>query len=171
MNCNPCESYECVEVLVNPCSTGTALGIEADETGSWVARLSFAGVYREFGISVTMGESISILTALLNENGVHELQLYDNTDTLFGCYKVRTRISYNVPDAPVPSPYVVNGWEWDEVESAGNTVAIDADELSPIIWLDSNPINWANNGITFIDGVLDMSAIGGFTGTISYQYK
>lgn len=171
MNCNPCETYDCVEVLVNPCSTGTDLGIESDQTGSWVARLSFNGVYREFGISVTEGESISILTALLNENAVHELQLYDNDDVLFGCYKVRTRISYNVPDAPVPSPYVVNGWDWGSVVAAGNTVAIDADELSPIIWLDSNPIDWVNAGVTFIDGVLDLTFIGGFTGTISYQYK
>lgn len=166
-----CTTYICQEVWLNPCTVGTDIGIEATETGVWTARLGFNGVWRAFGVSVEDGEDIAILTRLLNENYVHELRLYKLDGSLYNCYHLKTLPTYNVDDATIPSPVTEPTWDWDEVASAGNTVAIDANELSPIIWLDSNPINWDAAGITFISGVLDMTAIGGFTGTISYQYK
>lgn len=167
-----CTTYICQEVWLNPCTTGTDTGITATEDGVWTARLGFNGVWRAFGVSVESGEDIAILTALLNENYVHELRLYKLDGSLFNCYHLKTRMTFNVNDADIPSPVApVSGWDWDEVEASGNTVEINATELSPIIWLDSNPINWDAAGITFEDGVLEMSAIGGFTGTISYQYK
>lgn len=171
-----CETYIPLCVDVNPCNIATYIGITPTEgdSGNWLSELWFNGVKTSFGTAVILGEEISILTALLNENYVHEYRLYNNENELYGCYKIHTTLSKNVAGAPVP-PAVAGSWDWQSVAAAGNTVtsAYFTGELSPIIWLDSNPIEWAAAGITqdAETGTLNLVSIGGYTGTISFQYR
>src|SRR4051812_14022860 len=116
MSCN-CETYTCVEVWLNPYSTGTALDIEATETGTWTGRIEFNGTWREFGVSVIQGEEIAIFTSLLNENYIHELRLYNIAGQVVNCYKLKTLLSNSVADAPLPSPGN-NTWQWATITTA-----------------------------------------------------
>lgn len=169
-----CTNPVCKEVFVNPCSVGTNTGIKATETGTWTAVLEFNNAFKTFGVSVTDGEAISILTELLNENYAHEFRLYDTNDDLVDCYILNTRLNYNVADAPAPAP-AADTWEWGSVTvgSLANTVTDDlfAGDVSPIIWLNGNPVDWDANGITKNDDELDFTAIGGVSGIIRFQYK
>lgn len=174
MSCN-CETYTCVEAMVDPCNVGTSLPIAADETGTWTAQLLFNGVWRQFGVSVIDGETIAILTKLFNENYTHELRLLRVNGTLFGCFHVKSMLSIGVSDAPVPAPGN-NTWQWATVTATGgNTVQSNLWKgvISPIIWINSTPINWADAGITqnATTGTLDFAAVSGVSGFISFQYK
>lgn len=172
MSCG-CPETICVEVNVNPCTTGTVLDIEATETGIWTGVLEFNNTWKHFGIAVTDGQDISILTALLNENYVHDLVLYDTSGNKT-CYRLKTRYTSFVPDAPVPEGHA-DIWEWKELNMSGNTLVSPylTGEVAPIIWMDSNPTRWGAQGITHDDetGTLDFTTVGGFEGVITFQYK
>lgn len=168
-----CSTYECLEAWVNPCNAGTYIGITADETATWIMRLEFNGAWKQFSVSVTDGQQVSILTSLLNENYKHELRIYSSLMELLGCYWLKTSYTSDVADAPV-SP-ILGAWQWATLTVDGNTVTDDvlSGEISPIMWMDGNSIEWEDNGITHDPETetLNFSAIGGYTGEISFQYR
>lgn len=173
MSCD-CDNPIKICVELNPCNTGTYIGINATETGTWVGKIYFNGAVKKFGVEVTEGDEIAILTSLLNEDYVHEFKLYDTTGELVDCYKLHTELTQSVSDAPIP-PVADGSWDWHSLTASGNTLVSDyfTGELSPIIWLDSNPLEWSAAGIIQDDatGTLDLTNIGGYTGTISFQYR
>lgn len=176
MSC-PCQTYNKVCVNVSPCNSGTLIGITPTEgdSGTWIGEIYFNSAKTKFGVEVEIGEEISILTTLLNESYVHEFRLYNTAEELYGCYKLHTTYSRNVSGAPVP-PVATGAWDWHSLEMPGGNDIVSAyftGELSPIIWLDSNPIEWAAAGITqdAETGTLNLVSIGGYTGTISFQYR
>lgn len=179
MSCD-CETYivKCVEV--NPCNTGSYIGIDATETGTWTGKIYFNGAVKKFGVEVTEGEEIAILTSLLNENYVHEFKLYDTVNDLVGCYKLQTELTQNVADAPVP-PVADGTWDWQTVIVTTDTMTVTSDyftgDLSPEIWIDGNPVNVSMNGITGTGtGTLNFTTYGGIYGAgtpvrIDFQYR
>lgn len=180
MSCE-CEDYECVQVLVNPCTTGTTLPIEANQTGTWEGHLYFNGGVKTFGINVTSGQDISILTALLNENYRHEFRLYNTSGALHGCYRLKTVYTTTVDDAPVPTPGS-DMWQWYEggIAVSGVTGEVQNDafldvELPPIIYIDGSSFKWEAAGVTHDPetGILDFTgyAYTPVTGVIDFEYK
>lgn len=170
MACN-CTEYECHDVWVNPCNVGTYIGIEATSTGNWRAVLEFNSSYREFGVAVEEGEQIAFLTSVLNESYVHELRLYDENDTFVGCYKLKTHLTQSVSGAPVIPP-ADDTWQWGSATGDG-TVNLDSElltgDISPIIWINEQPFDWAANGVTQgANGLIFPFAV---SGTIYFQYK
>lgn len=172
-----CESYIIKCVNVNVCNVGTWTGITPaeGESGTWTGEIFFNGAKTEFGLEVEIGEEISILTSLLNENYVHEFRLYDTEGALFNCYKLHTTYSKTVAGAPVP-PVSSGVWDWICLTANGNTVVSPylEGEISPGLLMGSGgEINWSENGITHDaeTGTLDLTAIGGFVGTICLQYR
>lgn len=171
-----CSSYSCIDVGVNSCNTGTLLNITAPATETMLAKLEFNGVIREFGISTTAGEKIAILTSLLNECYVHVLRLYRADGSLHACYRLTTQPSYDVANAPVPTPGD-NIWNWQTVTVASltHTVASEYFEgsLSPIIWINGSQFAWAAMGVTHDPdtGTLDFTGYRQVKGSISFQYK
>lgn len=170
MDCR-CESYQCVSVGVNPCTTGTSLGIEAAMTGNYTAWLEFNGTITEFGVSATEGEDIAILTSLLNEQYTHELRLTDPEGETT-CYRVKTYPSFTASGAPVP-PIDNDTWQWAEIEGITDTDTVDnvllTGDVSPMIWLNEQPLNLELQGITqTATGLVFPYTI---SGTLSFQYK
>lgn len=173
MPCN-CTNPTSICVFVNPCNSGTLIGItpETGESGTWTGRIEFNGGWTEFSVEVEAGEEISILTTLLNENYVHELIL-TNISGDETCYKLRTQYSRNASGAPV---LPVGTWDWACIEANGNTVTSPylAGEIAPILYMGAGgDINWDENGITHDaeTETLDLTAIGGFVGVICLQYR
>jgi len=167
-----CEDITCVDVYVNPCSTGTDTGIVASQTGNYRALLEFNGVSTNFSVAVTTGEKISFPTFLLNEDYKHQLKLFDTSDEFIGCYSLNTHIALNIADYPVTPPETA-AWQWGELTVNGNTVDSNllTGDISPIIWLNEQPLNWANQGITQTSTGLDFTTIGGAYGNLVFQYK
>jgi hypothetical protein len=169
MDCR-CESYSCVSVGVNPCNVGTSLGIEAAMTGNYIAWLEFNGTVTEFGVAATEGEDIAILTSLLNEQYTHELRLTDPMGDI-RCYKVKTYPSFTASGAPV-IPVDNDTWQWGQVFNiSGNTVDSEllTGDISPYIWLNEQPLDWEEQGITqTATGLLFPYTVSGILG---FQYK
>lgn len=167
-----CEIYECRDVWVNPCNVGTYTGIEATSTGNYRALLEFNGAFREFGVAVQEDQDIAFLTSVLNANYVHELRLYDENDNLFGCYKLKTHLTQSVSGAPVIPP-ADDTWQWGQITANGNIVdsVLLTGDISPIIWVNEQPVDWVAQGIVQTGTGLDFTSIGGAFGTISFQYK
>lgn len=181
MACTECLGTPvCLEAYVNPCSTGTYIGLVATETGTWTMRLEFNGVWKYFGVEVVEGEEIAILTSLLNEKYVHQLKVYNTANELVDCYKLKTHISFNSTNAPVP-PVADGAWDWETVIVTTDTMTVTSDyftgDLSPEIWIDGNPVNVSMNGITGTGtGTLNFTTYGGIYGAgtpvrIDFQYR
>lgn len=169
-----CETVTNVCIFVNPCNDGTGIGITATETGTYTARLEFNGVYRQFGVQATEGEEISILTSLLNESYTHKLTLISPTNET-NCYTLSTSIGLGVSGYPTPST-TDNMWQWYSIEDiSGNDVESDylKGEVSPIIWVNGQDIDWAEQGIihTAATGTLNFVAVGGIEGKLVFQYR
>lgn len=167
-----CDNIECIEVLVNLCNAGTEIAIPATQTGNWRLLLEFNRANRNFSIAVTSGDNISIPTFLLNANYVHLLKVYNTSDVLVGCYNLNTIIAQGVADYPV-NPPDNDTWQWATVTANGNQVddVLLTGDISPIIWLNQQPIEWAAQGIIQTATGLDFTAIGGAVGSLVFQYK
>lgn len=166
-----CATYECLEAFVNPCNAGTDIGITATETGSWNAQILFNGKWTFFAFQVDEGEAVIIPTVVLNEDYVHELRL-TNTEGVTTCYHLRTAYT-SVLSGYEPVPPISSVWQWGEVEANGNIVDSEllGGDLSPIIWINQNPTDWEEVGITREGDELDFTAIGGAFGKIIFQYR
>lgn len=169
-----CEPNTLVCVRMSPCNSGTTIDLQADVSGTWTVNIEFNGAYRYFGLEVTEDEDIILPTIVLNENYIHQTKFYREDGSEFGCYKLQTQLTQNVSGSPLP-PAPSGSWDWHTLAVNGNTVVSPylEGELSPIIFLDSNPIEWATQGITWDSstGTLDFTAIGGFIGDVTFQYR
>lgn len=174
MSCD-CETYTRICVLVNPCNTATPLGITANATGTWTAVLEFNGVNRQFSFEADEDEEISVPTLVLNENYVHKLKLYNPNDILT-CYKVSTSLGLSVAGYPVTPP-INNTWQWGTLIVNDPSLTVEDNlfqgDVSPIIWVNGQPIEWALQGVTHDPETLtmDFTSIGGIQGSLVFQYK
>lgn len=102
MTCS-CDSYECLEVIYNPCSEGAQLNIVANETGNWSADVYFNGMPTQIEFAVTTGDKIIIPVTVLNEYYTHEFRLYNTAGNLIDCYQLKALASKNAGEfTPVP---------------------------------------------------------------------
>lgn len=166
-----CETYTCIEAWVNPCSTGVELPIEASDDATWNARIEFNGQWKAFSFEVSENEDIVLPALVFNEDYTHELRITTNLG-VETCYKARTAISTDVAGF-TPDPPANDVWQWGELAVNGNTVSdtLLGGDLSPIIWLNEQPLNWDAQGITHVGDTLDFTAIGGAFGTLIFQYR
>lgn len=170
-----CENITRKCVLVNPCNTGTGLGIIANATGTWEAVLAFNGVSRVFSFEADDGDEISVPTSVLNENYVHVLKLTNPNDVLT-CYEISTSIGFGVSGLPVTPP-INNTWQWGTIIVNDPSLTVEDNlfqgEVSPIIWANGTPIEWALQGVIHDPETLtmDFTAIGGMQGSLVFQYK
>lgn len=166
-----CETYECLEAFVNPCNVGTELDVQAEANGTWNAQILFNEKWTQFGFEVNAGENIVIPTSVLNENYLHELRLF-NTTGVQTCYHLKTRYT-SVLSGFEPQPPISSIWQWGKLAVNGNTVSDDllGGDLSTIIWINEQPVDWAAQGITHTGDTLDFTAIGGAYGNIIFQYR
>lgn len=172
MSCE-CEQYSVKCVRVNSCNVGTLIGITADETGTWTGVLEFNGAYKEFGINVEDGEEISILTSILNENYVHEFKLLDAANELVGCYKLHTLLTQGVSGAPVP-PVASGAWDWAEATVTNSDVVTSVylgGEIAPIIYQDSQSLDWEEQGIIWDNVTKTLTFQAAFTGKVAWMYR
>lgn len=166
-----CASFECLEAFVNPCSAGVELNIVPDADATWNARIEFNGTWIFFGFEVNQNLPIVLPRTVFNENYIHELRIIDEAD-IQTCYKVRTAYQ-NTLTGFDPQPPISAVWQWGELAVNGNTVSdlTLGGEIAPILWLNEQPLDWAQQGITHVGDTLDFSAIGGAFGTLIYQYR
>lgn len=168
-----CDTYSCLDVAVNPCNTGTGLGVTAATSGNYLIRIEFNGMWNNLSVLATEDMELSVPTFVLNENYVHEI-IITNPGGNISCYNANTYLSFNVAGyTPVPPDN--DTWQWGELDVSGDTVVSNllAGDLSPIIWINQNPTDWEDVGITHDpeSGTLDFTAIGGVIGKIIFQYK
>lgn len=168
-----CDTYGCLDVFVNPCNEWTYIGITAAETGQWLMRIEFNNAWSEFGIEVATGEQVAVPTSTLNESYVHELWIF-NISGIRTCYKLKTKYSKGVEGAPVP-PGFTDKWNYGTVTANGNTVtsALFTGEVTSIIYLNGAPTLMSDSDITIDSetGVMDLTNIGGYVGTINFWYR
>lgn len=169
-----CETYSCIEVGVNICNAGTSLGIVADMTGNYLIKVLFNGSWSNMSVLANEDDELAVPTFVLNESYTHEIRITPPIGAEV-CYSAITYPSFNVAGyAPVPPDS--DTWQWGELDVDGNTVTSNllTGDLSPIIWINQNPTDWEEVGITHDSGTgtLDFTAIGGITnGKIIFQYK
>lgn len=166
-----CDSYICINVIIDPCSTGTELPILAPSSETWNGLIEFNGKWTSFGFEVVGGQNIVLPTLLFNEDYVHELRLTD-ADGINTCYKVNA-IFGSVLSGFEPQPPISEVWQWGELAMSGNTISniLLGGEIAPIIWVNEQPINWVLQGVTHVGDTLDFTSIGGVFGTIIFQYR
>lgn len=165
-----CESYTCVEVMVNPCLESVNLGILAEADEAVTGMIEFNGNYTTFSVAVNEGQNIFLPVELFNEQYVHELRL-TQSETL--CYKVKTLLSTRNQ-----SPIIDNSmWNWARITGIPPATMVVEDsrltgDISPEIWLNGEGFDFASLGLTQVAGGVDFSAIGGHPGGIfSFQYR
>lgn len=102
MSCE-CETYTCVEAMVNPCSEGTQLDILSDYTGEMTVKVWFGGKMKSYGINVVQAQKIVVPTIAFNENFTHGVRLYGagSEGVLIGCYWVKTISTSDSEDYPM----------------------------------------------------------------------
>lgn len=93
MSCG-CDTYECLEALVNPCSEGVELPLPAPSTDNLIGRVYFNNTVKVFEVAMTQGDNIIIPTDSVNENYTHEFRTYIG-NTQIGCYHLKTMLSYD----------------------------------------------------------------------------
>lgn len=118
-----CETYQCVEVFVNPCNEGTNTGIVAAQTGNYTFKIGFNSTVSVLSVAGVSGEEINIPTSALNENYTHETVVIapDGETT---CYWMNTIPSYDIADAP----YVPGSTEFRlpyTVETTSDTITVE----------------------------------------------
>lgn len=165
-----CSTVECVRVVVNPCSPGTELPIESTVTGNVTIYIDFNGATSVFQVAATEGDNLVVPTFTLNEKYTHRMEV------LGQCYEVRTSPAVTPAGTTPPSPPIsVNAWQWGSANASGNVVTspLLTGELAPILWVNEQPIDWADQGVTHDPGTgqLDFSAIGGVFGKLFFQYR
>jgi hypothetical protein len=165
-----CATYECLEVLVNPCLASVGIGVNAVEDGEVSGMIYFNGIWTTFNASVTQGQQIYLPTELFNEDYVHELRLTQANEQT--CYKVKTLLSlYN------STPIIDNSmWNWAAKSGIAPGTMIVEDErltgdISPEIWNDGSGFDWAQNGVVQTASGLDFTSIGGIQGKLTWQYR
>lgn len=166
-----CDSYTCINALIDPCNTGTELPIVAPDSETWNGLIEFNGNWQQFGFEVVGGQNIVLPTILFNEDYVHELRL-TNAAGINTCYKVNAMIG-SVLNGFAPQPPISEVWQWGELPISGNTVSniLLGGEIAPIIWVNEQPIDWAAQGVTHVGDTLDFTSIGGVIGNIIFQYR
>lgn len=166
-----CESYQCVEIPVNPCNTGTGIGVTAELTCNYTIRLFFNGYTYIVGVMADAGDELSVPTYVLNEQYTHEIRVIDPNGTTT-CYYGETHPEFTAAGY-TPIPPANDTWQWGELEVNGMTVSdvLLSGQISPIIWINQNPTDWQEVGITHVGDTLDFTSIGGVQGTIIFQYK
>lgn len=174
-----CEPNTLVCVPVNPCNAGTIIGVRADEAGTWTANIEFNGAARYFGLEVEEDEYIVLPTMVLNENYIHQIKFNREDGTEFGCYKLQTQLTQSVSGSPVP-PVSSGSWDYadgndDSAFDVVNSDTITSDylkgELAPILWQDSQSLEWAEFGIVWDGAAGTLVFPAAFTGSVVIQYR
>lgn len=171
-----CETSICKEIFYNPCNTSTNIRVTATNSGTYTGYVEFNNTWKYFTVEVTEGQSIYMLSSLLNENYTHRLKLYDSGGVLT-CYSLRTQYAINMDDGGGGEIIPPGTWQWATMGIDSTTDIVTSlyflNPVAPILWIDSNPLNWANAGIEHDTetGTLDFSAIGGISGTLNFQYQ
>lgn len=94
-----CETYECLDILIDPCNEGVNTGITATETGNYAFIVEFNGYYNAFSVSATSGNDINVPTDAFNENYTHIMSVTSPFGVVT-CYKAKVVIAQGIPDAP-----------------------------------------------------------------------
>lgn len=174
MNCS-CTTYTCLDVPINPCNVGTGLGIIADQTGNYKMYVEFNGNLNVFSVVAVSGQEISVPTTVFNEYYSHEVRIIapDNSQE---CYRINTYPSSTISGFE-PTPPATSEWQWVtlQVDDVTNELVSEyfAGDVSPMIWVNSQPIEWGMQGVTLDNNTnkMDFTAIGGIQGSLVFQYK
>lgn len=104
-----CETYTCIEVFINPCSTGVELPVEATADGTITAMVEFNGMWKNTQVEGETGEPIILPVTLFNEDYTHEMRLTEGVTQT--CYKVRSMIMIDAPIVePIPPVTPIEGF-------------------------------------------------------------
>lgn len=166
-----CVTYECRDVLLNPCLIAINTGIESTIDGEVNGMIEFNGGWTTFSVSVNAGSDIYLPVDLFNEFYVHELRLTQDSETT--CYKINTLFSSNNT-----TPIIDNTmWQWARITgiAAGTMIVTDSrltGDLSPQIWINGEGYDYLLSGFSHTANGIDFTSVGGFPGgVLSFQYK
>jgi len=191
MSCG-CETYECIELHIDPCAEYVELPLTATSSGIWHIDYGFNGVTVRTYFTATNAQRLTVANRF-NEMYVHEAKIYTEEGGLFNrkCYRITTSPLVGVSaSVPVPPPISSDSWVMQDfvvVDTLAEAITIPAGStlqsslligaaLSTLITVDNQILQRLSplQPIPFnaITGTIDFAALGllvaGTLITISY---